>query len=44
MLLRWINSSNGHRSDVAHNFIYCQDENKNLQILTGHFVKRVIIQ
>ncbi|KAH8093163.1 GMC oxidoreductase-domain-containing protein [Cristinia sonorae] len=41
---KFINGTNGRRSDVAHGFIYSQSENKNLHILAGHLVRRVIIR
>ncbi|KAH8102677.1 alcohol oxidase [Cristinia sonorae] len=41
---KWINQKDGRRSDVAHAFIYPQTENRNLRVLTGHFVNRVIIE
>ncbi|KDQ20446.1 hypothetical protein BOTBODRAFT_626187 [Botryobasidium botryosum FD-172 SS1] len=39
---KWIDAETGKRSDVAH-FLYKQD-NKNLHILTGCVVKRVIFE
>ncbi|TCD62090.1 hypothetical protein EIP91_007490 [Steccherinum ochraceum] len=40
---KWINGVTGHRSDTAHHYIYNQiDNNQNLVILTGYFVKRVL--
>ncbi|TFK74184.1 alcohol oxidase [Pluteus cervinus] len=41
---KWINGETGTRSDVPHHFIYNQGENKNLHILTGQKVKRVIFE
>ncbi|THH14622.1 hypothetical protein EUX98_g9586 [Antrodiella citrinella] len=41
---KWIDGKSGHRSDTAHNYVYTQAHNKNLVILTGHFVKRVIFE
>ncbi|TFK36631.1 alcohol oxidase-like protein [Crucibulum laeve] len=41
---KWIDSETGHRSDVPHHFIYNQTENKNLHIMTGKRVKRVIFE
>ncbi|KAF8643245.1 hypothetical protein AX16_009134 [Volvariella volvacea WC 439] len=40
----WIDAETGRRSDVPHHFIYNQPYNKNLQILTGKRVKRVIFE
>ncbi|PCH43107.1 GMC oxidoreductase [Wolfiporia cocos MD-104 SS10] len=41
---RWINARTGRRSDVPHNYLYNQAENKNLKILTSHHVKRIIFE
>lgn len=41
---RWINGKTGRRSDVPHHFIYNQSDNKNLQVVTGAKVKRVIFE
>ncbi|KAJ6624000.1 GMC oxidoreductase-domain-containing protein [Mycena sp. CBHHK59/15] len=41
---KWIDADKGTRSDVPHHFIYNQDHNKNLQILTRSRVKRVIFE
>jgi len=41
---RWIDNETGRRSDVPHHFIYNQDHNKNLQVLSGCRVKRVIFE
>ncbi|KXN81084.1 Alcohol oxidase [Leucoagaricus sp. SymC.cos] len=40
--IRWIDEKTGKRQDVAHNFIYNQPENKNLEVVDGCRVKRVI--
>ncbi|THH31707.1 hypothetical protein EUX98_g2453 [Antrodiella citrinella] len=40
---KWINGKTGRRSDVPHAFIYSQQHNKNLRVLAGFFVRRVII-
>ncbi|THU89985.1 alcohol oxidase-like protein [Dendrothele bispora CBS 962.96] len=40
----WIDADTGRRSDVPHHFIYTQSHNKNLVILTGQKVKRVIFE
>ncbi|KXN88650.1 Alcohol oxidase [Leucoagaricus sp. SymC.cos] len=39
---KWIDEKTGKRQDVAHNFIYNQQENKNLEVVDGCRVKRVI--
>ncbi|KAI0324555.1 alcohol oxidase-like protein [Cubamyces sp. BRFM 1775] len=39
---KWINAETGTRSDVPHHYIYPQSSNKNLTVLTGYHVKRVI--
>ncbi|KAF8655059.1 hypothetical protein AX16_003260 [Volvariella volvacea WC 439] len=41
---KWIDAETGRRSDVPHHFIYNQANNKNLQVLTGKRVKRVIFE
>ncbi|KAH8077873.1 GMC oxidoreductase-domain-containing protein [Cristinia sonorae] len=41
---KWIDEKTGRRSDTPHHFIYNQVDNKNLRVLTGSFVKRVIIK
>ncbi|KAF8997719.1 GMC oxidoreductase-domain-containing protein [Cyathus striatus] len=41
---KWIDSETGHRSDVPHHFIYNQRDNKNLHVITGKTVKRVIFE
>ncbi|ESK91954.1 alcohol oxidase-like protein [Moniliophthora roreri MCA 2997] len=41
---RYVDADSGKRSDAAHHYIYCQEENKNLQILARHRVLRLIIQ
>lgn len=41
-VLRWI-STEGRRSDVAHNFIYDKPRD-NLTIMTGHLVKKVLFE
>ncbi|THH28874.1 hypothetical protein EUX98_g5304 [Antrodiella citrinella] len=41
---KWIDGQTGRRSDVPHHFLYTQQGNKNLHILTGSFVKRVVIR
>ncbi|KAI0633730.1 alcohol oxidase-like protein [Trametes polyzona] len=42
---KWIDKETGRRSDVPHNFIYNNASyGKNLQLLTGCTVKRVIIE
>ncbi|KAH8103817.1 alcohol oxidase-like protein [Cristinia sonorae] len=42
---KWIGAKTGHRSDVAHHYIYPeQEKNKNLRIVTGYYVKRVIVE
>ncbi|KJA13768.1 GMC oxidoreductase [Hypholoma sublateritium FD-334 SS-4] len=43
-LPRWIDRETGKRQDTAHIFIYNQSENKNLELLDGCRVKRVIIE
>ncbi|KAF8905672.1 GMC oxidoreductase-domain-containing protein, partial [Mucidula mucida] len=40
----WIDSETGRRSDVPHHYIYNQEHNKNLVIMTGKRVKRVIFE
>ncbi|KAI0043154.1 GMC oxidoreductase [Auriscalpium vulgare] len=39
---KWIDGDTGRRSDVPHHFIYPQDSNPNLTVLTGVYVQRVI--
>ncbi|EIM87865.1 alcohol oxidase-like protein [Stereum hirsutum FP-91666 SS1] len=43
---KWIDAKTGKRSDVPHHFIYnrSSEENKNLHIVTGALVKRVLIR
>ena len=41
---RYIDIVTGRRSDTAHHYIYNQDHNKNLEILVGHRVVRVIFE
>ncbi|THU98253.1 hypothetical protein K435DRAFT_838252, partial [Dendrothele bispora CBS 962.96] len=41
---KWIDAETGRRSDVPHHFIYTQEHNKNLVILTGQKVNRVIFE
>ncbi|TCD63024.1 hypothetical protein EIP91_006087 [Steccherinum ochraceum] len=41
---KWINGTDGHRSDSAHNYVYNQSKNQNLVIKTGYMVKRVIFE
>ncbi|PCH43102.1 GMC oxidoreductase [Wolfiporia cocos MD-104 SS10] len=41
---RWIDEKTGRRSDVPHHYLYNQGEKKNLEIKTGHLVKRVIFE
>ncbi|KAK7051609.1 hypothetical protein VNI00_004588 [Paramarasmius palmivorus] len=41
---KWIDKETGRRSDVPHHYIYNQEHNKNLVILTGKRVKRVIFE
>ena len=41
---RYIDIVTGRRSDTAHHYIYNQDHNKNLKILVGHRVVRVIFE
>ena len=41
---RYIDIETGRRSDAAHHYIYNQDHNKNLKILVGHRVVRVIFE
>lgn len=43
MHFRWIDSKAGSRSDVPHNFIYNKNH-KNITIITGHLVKRVVFE
>ncbi|PIL25969.1 hypothetical protein GSI_11723 [Ganoderma sinense ZZ0214-1] len=40
---KWIDSKTGVRSDIPHNYVHHRDL-KNLHILTGHHVKRVIVK
>ncbi|THU99672.1 alcohol oxidase [Dendrothele bispora CBS 962.96] len=41
---KWIDADTGKRSDVPHYFIYNQEHNKNLVVLTGQKVKRVVFE
>ncbi|OJT13847.1 Alcohol oxidase [Trametes pubescens] len=41
---KWIDAKTGTRSDVPHHYIYPYAANTNLNILTGHHVKRVILK
>ncbi|KDR69413.1 hypothetical protein GALMADRAFT_919801 [Galerina marginata CBS 339.88] len=41
---KWIDETTGKRQDVATNFIYDQQGNKNLEVLDGCRVKRVIFE
>ncbi|PPQ90241.1 hypothetical protein CVT25_013000 [Psilocybe cyanescens] len=41
---KWIDEKTGIRQDVAHNFIYNQPENNNLEIIDGCRVTRVIFE
>ncbi|EGO00550.1 hypothetical protein SERLA73DRAFT_104857 [Serpula lacrymans var. lacrymans S7.3] len=41
---RWVDEESGKRSDTAHHYIYNQGHNKNLHILAGKIVKRVVIE
>ncbi|KAK0449786.1 GMC oxidoreductase-domain-containing protein [Desarmillaria tabescens] len=41
---KYIGSKTGMRSDAAHNFIYNQEHNTNLKVLTGQLVKRVLFE
>uniref|UniRef100_A0A0W0G8L9 Putative alcohol oxidase-like protein n=1 Tax=Moniliophthora roreri TaxID=221103 RepID=A0A0W0G8L9_MONRR len=41
---KWIDRDTGRRSDVPHHYIYNQEHNKNLAVLTGKRVKRVIFE
>ncbi|KIK65269.1 hypothetical protein GYMLUDRAFT_39626 [Collybiopsis luxurians FD-317 M1] len=41
---KWIDKETGRRSDVPHHFIYNQAHNKNLVIMTGKRVKRVLFE
>ncbi|KAJ3514907.1 hypothetical protein NLJ89_g2088 [Agrocybe chaxingu] len=41
---RWIDAKTGRRSDTAHYYIYNQDHNKNLEVLTRRKVARVIFE
>ncbi|KAI3619410.1 alcohol oxidase-like protein [Moniliophthora roreri] len=43
-LYEWIDRDTGRRSDVPHHYIYNQEHNKNLAVLTGKRVKRVIFE
>ncbi|KAI0066445.1 alcohol oxidase-like protein [Artomyces pyxidatus] len=38
---KWINAETGKRSDVPHHFLYPQEHNPNLTIVTGVHVRRV---
>ncbi|EEB91944.1 hypothetical protein MPER_09620, partial [Moniliophthora perniciosa FA553] len=40
----YVDADSGKRSDAAHHYIYCQEGNKNLQVLARHRVNRLIIQ
>ncbi|KAI8990422.1 alcohol oxidase-like protein [Trametes punicea] len=39
----WIDARSGTRSDVPHHYLYNQNFDVNLRILTGHHVKKVLI-
>lgn len=41
--IRYITTS-GRRSDTAHHFIYNQEHNKNLHVITEHRVNRVLFE
>ncbi|KAI0685099.1 hypothetical protein BC835DRAFT_1291050 [Cytidiella melzeri] len=41
---RFIDGKTGKRSDVAHNFVYNNQKDTGLEVLTGTFVKRVIFE
>ncbi|KAF7796088.1 hypothetical protein EIP86_007259 [Pleurotus ostreatoroseus] len=41
---KWIDGKTGRRSDVAHNYIYNQQDNKNLHIATGVNVIRILFE
>ncbi|KAJ7067084.1 GMC oxidoreductase-domain-containing protein [Mycena amicta] len=41
---RYMSPETGHRSDAAHHYIYSQEANKNLEILTQCRVRRVIFE
>ncbi|KZT29805.1 GMC oxidoreductase [Neolentinus lepideus HHB14362 ss-1] len=42
---KWINGTNGHRSDVPHQFIYAKEDNHpNLEIQIGCLVKKVLFE
>ncbi|KAF5310605.1 hypothetical protein D9619_007763 [Psilocybe cf. subviscida] len=41
---KWIDSKTGQRQDTAHGYIYNQPENKNLEVLDGCRVKRIIFE
>ncbi|KIJ11507.1 alcohol oxidase, partial [Paxillus involutus ATCC 200175] len=41
---KYIDSATGRRSDAASRYLYPHSENRNLQILTGKRVKRVIVE
>jgi hypothetical protein len=41
---KWIDGETGKRSDVPHHFIYNQEDNKNLQVLDGRRVKRILFE
>ncbi|EGO26056.1 hypothetical protein SERLADRAFT_491425 [Serpula lacrymans var. lacrymans S7.9] len=40
----WIDGETGKRSDTAHCYIYNQEGNKNMHVLAGKVVKRVVIE
>ncbi|KAJ8585898.1 glucose-methanol-choline oxidoreductase [Rhizopogon salebrosus TDB-379] len=42
--LKYIDGTTGRRSDTAHNYVYNQAHNPNLQVLAGKLVKRVIFE
>ncbi|KAI0920510.1 hypothetical protein AcW1_002232 [Taiwanofungus camphoratus] len=41
---KWIDADTGKRSDVPHYYVYNQDHNKNLHVVTGYLVKRIIFE
>ncbi|TBU37884.1 alcohol oxidase-like protein [Dichomitus squalens] len=42
---KWIDGNTGHRSDVAHNYLYkVLKTGTNVHLLPGYFVKKVIIE
>ncbi|KAI0671023.1 alcohol oxidase-like protein [Trametes maxima] len=40
---KWIDAITGKRSDVPHHYVYPQSHNRNLLILTGYHVKKVML-